>query len=184
MRDGSYQPILWWQYPMPGSVTRECISSTWMQEIVCLRQLEPACFKVLFQCKRLKAEYSKIKCQFLVFQEFLQVNRLPLFGRVWSFAMERFSLDASVQTIWSYVMACAFSNIYVCFFLKGGPSTEEGDVILLLSFFVCPSSRVCCHWAERSKGMPLLWQGENNDKNSSYIRKRLTLCSKPPTSPF
>lgn len=32
-------------------------------------QLEPACFKV-FQCEKLKAEYSEIKCQFLAFKEF------------------------------------------------------------------------------------------------------------------
>lgn len=103
------------------------------------RQLEPACSKVLFQCKRLKAEYRKIKGQFLVVQEFLHISRLPLFGRVWSFATERFSLDASVRTIRSYVMACAFSNIYVCVCVfKGGPSTEEGDVILLVSFLSAP----------------------------------------------
>lgn len=37
---------------------------------MCVRQLEPACFKVLFQCEKLKAEYSEIKCQFLAFKEF------------------------------------------------------------------------------------------------------------------
>lgn len=44
--------------------------STLMQERMCVRQLEPACFKVLFQCEKLKAEYSEIKCQFLAFKEF------------------------------------------------------------------------------------------------------------------
>lgn len=83
---------------MSGSVARECISSTLIREMMCLRQLEPACFKVLFQCKQLKAEYSKIKCQFLVFQEFLHVNQLPLFDRVWFFTMERVSFNSSVQT--------------------------------------------------------------------------------------
>lgn len=53
-----------------------------MQEIMCLRQLEPACFEVLFQCKQRKAEYNKMRCQFLVFQAFLQVNQLPLFDGV------------------------------------------------------------------------------------------------------
>lgn len=69
-----------------------------MQAIMCLRQLEPACFEVLFQCKQRKAEYNRMRCQFLVFQEFLQVNQLPLFDCVWSFTMERFSFDSSVQT--------------------------------------------------------------------------------------
>lgn len=44
---------------MSGSVGRECISSTLMQEIMCIRQLEPACFKVSFQYEQLKAEYSE-----------------------------------------------------------------------------------------------------------------------------
>lgn len=60
---------------------------------MCVRQLEPACFKVLFQCEKLKAEYSEIKCQFLAFKEFKKVGQLPLFGGVWSFKLERFSFD-------------------------------------------------------------------------------------------
>lgn len=83
---------------MSGSVTRECISSTLMREIMCIRQLEPACLKVLLRCGRLQAEYSEIKCQLLMLKDFLKVSRLPLFGRVWSFKQERFSFDSSVQT--------------------------------------------------------------------------------------
>lgn len=59
---------------MSGSVARECISSTLMQEIMCIRQLEPACFKVLFQCEQLEAAYSEIKCRFLVRKGFLKVS--------------------------------------------------------------------------------------------------------------
>lgn len=69
-----------------------------MQEIMCLRQLGPASFEVLFQCKQRKAEYNQMRCRFLEFREFLQANQLPLFDRVWSFTMERFSFDSSVQT--------------------------------------------------------------------------------------
>lgn len=60
---------------------------------MCIRQLEPACFKV-FQCEQLKAEYSEIKCHFLVFKEFKKVNHLPPLGRVWSFNLEIFSFDS------------------------------------------------------------------------------------------
>lgn len=45
-----------------------------------VRQLEPACFKVLFHCAQLEAEDGEVKCQFLVFKEFLKVNSLSLVG--------------------------------------------------------------------------------------------------------
>lgn len=120
---------------MSGSVARECISSTLMREIMCIRQLEPACLKVLFQCEQLKAEYSEIKCQFLMLKEFLKVSRLPLFGRVWSFKLERFSFDSVQTDIQSHIMTCASSVIYV--FKKYGLSTEERLYSLVLC--VCPS---------------------------------------------
>lgn len=44
------------------------------------QQLEPAYFKVLFHRAQLKAEDGEVKCQFLVFKEFLKVNSLSLVG--------------------------------------------------------------------------------------------------------
>lgn len=49
---------------MSGSVAREYISRTLMQEIISAQQLEPACFKVLFHCEQLNAEDSEIKRHF------------------------------------------------------------------------------------------------------------------------
>lgn len=73
---------------MSGSVARECISSsTSMQEIIGIRQLEPVCLK-MFQHK-LKAEDSEIKCQLLAFLELKKISQLPLFNRVWSLKWER-----------------------------------------------------------------------------------------------
>lgn len=86
---------------------------------MCVRQLEPACLEVLFQCEQLKAEYSEIKCLFLMLKELLKDSRLPLFGRVWSLKLERFSFDSSVQTdMKSHIMTCASSIIYFFFFFK------------------------------------------------------------------
>lgn len=77
-------------------------------------------------------------------------------------------------------MTRAFS-IYVFFFFTKAWTIQQRGRSSSFVLGVCPSCRVCCDWAERSKGLPLLWQGKYNDKNSSFLRKQPS--SKPLISP-
>lgn len=154
---------------------------------MCVRQLEPACLKVLFQCEQLKAEYSEIKCLFLMLKEFLKDSRLPLFGRVWSLKLERFSFDSSVQTdMKSHIMTCASSIIYSFFFFfnMDHPQKRERLYSLVLCVWPSPDEFACGDWAERPRAC--LFFDEKRRMTGILVLSGNSQAGavKPPISPF
>lgn len=119
---------------MSGSVARECISSTLMQEITCLPQLKPACLKYCFSVN-LKLTTEKLNVSFWYFRNFYKsINSLSI---IW---LGPFQCKDSHLTLLFKLIPNLMSwlvHFLISFFLKYGPSTEEGDVILL-SFLSVP----------------------------------------------
>ena len=119
---------------MSGSVARECIRRTPMQEITCLPQLQPACLKCCFGVN-LKLTTEKLKVSFWYFRNFYQsVNSLSV---IW---LGPFQRKGSHLTLLFQLMPNCMSwlvHFLVFLFFKYGPSAEEGDVILL-SFLSVP----------------------------------------------
>lgn len=121
---------------MSGSVTRECISSTSMQEVMCVRQLKPAvCLS------NLTLHVTQLNVSFWYLRKLGTSQSTPSsLVKAWSFKLERCFFGFYLHSGILSPFMSTFSVISLYFLLKK-------DHPLCLNQFC----RVCCGWEEKGQ---------------------------------